>query len=341
MGKRIFFSLSILVSLGWAWAGYMSKGQPLPRVIVITDLNQTENATGDKQSLAHLFMYADMIEIAGIIPANWEGDGYNATIETWKAYKADYNNPAFRFRQKGYPEPDLLKTKIAASSNDALATIINEANKKDKRPLYILAWGNMNPVTAAFKKDPSIAENVRLISVGTNLASPKDAQCIDNGIYGKCRNELFNNTKFTNTWWIEIDWSYNGMLVGNEPKEILNKVSRYGALGKYTREVAEQNNSNEYFRAGKTPSLLYLLDPYNNVDDPTRGSWAGKFTKPFPKERPNYYAGTNGGHLWNYKEPCATWANAEKVYNAQVKTVLDRRPQVYNEWIKKLNEVYN
>jgi hypothetical protein len=64
-----------------------------------------------------------------------------------------------------------------------------------------------------------------------------------------------------------------------------------------------------YFRVDDTPTALYVIDPQNDLNNPEKSSWAGKFIKPFPEERPNYYTDFNGPLEWDYHNHCNTWQN--------------------------------
>jgi hypothetical protein len=95
-----------------------------------------------------------------------------------------------------------------------------------------------------------------------------------------------------------------------------------------------------YFKVGDTPSVLYLIDPENNLNDPTHGSWAGKFVKPFPIERPNYYTDYNGDVNWDYENPCNTWDNRFDMFENAKMTLEINRSEMYLELLRKLTELY-
>ena len=95
------------------------------------------------------------------------------------------------------------------------------------------------------------------------------------------------------------------------------------------------------FRAGDTPTVLYMIDPTHDLDDPTQSSWAGKYTRPFPETRPNYWIGITGGHDWDFQDPTKTWENASAVYQARVKTMLNERPEMYAALLSRVKKLYN
>ncbi|MFW6370381.1 MAG: hypothetical protein ACOC10_04160 [Bacteroidota bacterium] len=118
------------------------------------------------------------------------------------------------------------------------------------------------------------------------------------------------------------------------------KLSDYGALGEHMLEVTKNQPWARYFRVGDTPSVLYVIDPGHDRDDPTESSWAGKFIKPFPEDRPNYYTDFNGPVAWDYENPCNTWENHVKMRDYAKSTLENERPAMYEALIKKLDSLY-
>ena len=121
---------------------------------------------------------------------------------------------------------------------------------------------------------------------------------------------------------------------------MFEKLSVYGDLGKHIKEVVKNESWAQYFRVGDTPSVLYMIDPNHDLNDPTQSSWAGKFTKPFPDERPNYYTDLNGPVEWDYANPCSTWENHIEMNTYAKSTLEERRPEMYNALLNKLDEIY-
>ena len=58
---------------------------------------------------------------------------------------------------------------------------------------------------------------------------------------------------------------------------VLDELEQVGGyLGSYAKQVTLPVSWVENFRAGDAPALLYLLDPSNDIEDPAKGSWAGR-----------------------------------------------------------------
>ena len=87
-----------------AAAASKEAAQPAPRVIVSTDIGGTD--FDDFQSLVHLLVYADSIDLEGMIASPW-GEARNRKENLLKiisVYEKDY--PHFRTWSGRYPTPD-------------------------------------------------------------------------------------------------------------------------------------------------------------------------------------------------------------------------------------------
>ena len=69
-----------------------------------------------------------------------------------------------------------------------------------------------------------------------------------------------------------------------------------GEVGKVIGDAIDIVSWSDSFRVGDTPTVLYLIDPDNDLDDPSKGSWGGRYTRPFPHSRPNFWTGITGGY---------------------------------------------
>ena len=138
-------------------------------------------------------------------------------------------------------------------------------------------------------------------------------------------NEIYENERFDQLWWVESNWTYNGMFVEPGPREMFEKLSQFGTLGAQIKKVTKNHSWAQYFRVGDTPSVLYLIDPKHNPEKPEINSWAGTFKKPFPNKRPNYFTDFNGSIEWDYENPCNTWHNLKAMYAFNKSTLLKQR----------------
>lgn len=318
-----------------------------PRVFVFTDINIDAGDPDDRQSLVHLLWYADELDIQGVVPDRWEARGLEACRLVAAAYAKDYK--AFGWKKKGYPSPKQIDRLFAVDLEDAVRRFHTAA---EKGPLWVLIWGNMEHFGQALRRRPELADNIRLITIGTGLMMEEHRQyaphgwplterpCEQPNWNGAGRNEIFNDPRFRSMWWLEINWTYEGMFTGEGPKVMYEKLSAYGSLGRHIKEVVRNQPWAQYFRVGDTPSVLYVIDPNHDLSDPTQPSWAGRFVKPFPTERPNYFTDDCGEIEWDYADPCRTWPNHVAVRNAAKATLEEMRPFMYAALLEKLDRLY-
>ena len=257
------------------------------QVFVFTDINIGKGDPDDRQSWVHLLWYADELAIRGFVPDRWEAQGWEATMEGIAEYEKDYTT--WNFAQKGYPAPDDIRARVA--TNDSAATeMLYTAAMEASSPLYVLIWGNMRNFKKALFAHPEIADHIRVLTIGTGVKyGPKDEvpgeACDVPNWNGPGRNDIYADARFDAMWWLENNWTYNGMFSGTRPEEMFDTLATFGAMGAYIKTVVEHHPWAQYFRVGDTPSVLYLLDPDHDIEDPTQPSWAGKFAQPFPELR--------------------------------------------------------
>jgi hypothetical protein len=322
-----------------------ASAQEKHRVFIFTDINIDSGDPDDRQSLVHLLWYANELEVEGIVPERWNARSVEACELVLEAYTNDFKN--YKFKKKGYPKPNFLSGKIARDTLDVFS-LFKAAAADESSPLYVLIWGNMRMFNRVLYKYPEYADNIRLITIGTGNMLEQDIPhlpeswkkteraCEQYNWNGFGRNELYNNTTFKNLWWLEINWTYNGMFPGEEPKEMFHKLAAYGRMGQHIKEVVKNETWAQYFRVGDTPSVLYVIDPNHHINNPELSSWAGKFNQPFPNSRPYYYTDCCGDVKWDYANPCNTWENHSKVADVAKQTLLDRRDDMYRALLLSL-----
>lgn len=342
-GCRKMARITLLAFLGLGLPA--PSAQARPRVFVFSDIKVGYGDADDRQSMAHLMYYANEVDIRGIHPdASPEKGSILGVERVLDRYEQDYHDARYRFRALGYPPPDQLRTRLSRSRTRAEQLFAEEIAANDPRPLYVLVWGSLANAGAMIRSlPPAQRKKIRLLTIATNIKDPTNR--------GDGRKPNYNNWNSFRTdfyracpdvFWIEMDWTYQAMHLGKsrgEPGNMVNFLAdRGGALGRHIKQVIQKQGN--YFRAGDTPTLLYLLDPGNDPKNPEWGSWAGRFTRPFPATRPNYYTGISGGVDWNYAEPWKTWSNAKTVYASRLKTLLDRRTEMYGALMDKIHALY-
>lgn len=310
-----------------------------PRVIITTDINAGSGDPDDRQSLCHLLWYANDLDIRAILPDRFSPTAIEACNIALDLYARDFRQ--HQFGSHGYPSAKSLRTEVLVTERGAaIKRIIDEALRDDDSPLWVLVWGNMRLIGDALNAEPKIAERLRLITIGTNLkAKESGGDGRESNWNGGGRPYVFDNCP--HLWWLESDWTYNGMFHGPEAITLKEDLANCGGqLGRHISDVIDTVPWADNFRAGDTPSVLYMIDPGHDLDDPTQFSWAGRYVKPFPKTRPNYWTGIDGGHEWNYANPRSTWDNASAVYQARAKTLADQRQEMYDALLRRVQTLY-
>jgi len=342
---RIVLLLTFFVTVTFCLKTYSIDN---PRVFIFTDINIDAGDPDDRQSLVHLLWYADELEIAGIVPDRWNAQGFEASVMAVDAYADDYIN--FHLYEKGYPEPEQIYNLIA-KDRDHASELFREAAYDGEGPLYVLIWGNMNLFGEILIQNSELADKIRIITIGTGLMYPdheeyapdnwpRRAPCALKNWNGQGRSTVWDEERFRDIWWLEINWTFNGMFSGEEPRQMFEKLSAYGSLGRHMVDVTKNEPWAQYFRVGDTPSVLYVIDPRQNFDDPTKSSWAGMFKRPLPELRPNYFTDHSGNAEWDYADPCNTWENHQVVYNHAVSTLENERSHMYRKLLEKLDWLY-
>ncbi len=344
--------LPILILLALALPLASVAADSRPRVFVFTDINIDRGDPDDRQSLIHLFWYADELDIQGVVPERWNAEGYEACELVVENYVHDYTE--FDWGRRGYPAPTVLRDVIARDRRDAetkLRDAVAAASPDD--PLHVLVWGNMSLVGEFLRGAPDATASIRLLTIGTHLLMEENTPhlpanwarasrpCEQPNWNGRGRNAIFNDSRFDQMWWLEMNWTYEGMFSGEEPKAIFAKLGGFGALGQHMHAVVKNEPWARYFRVGATPTVLYLIDPRQRNAAPTTATWAGRYTRPFPEHRPNYFADDAGSVDWNYADPCATWENHPAMRDAAKSTLEVERPAMYAALLQKLNSLYS
>jgi len=300
--------------------------QPLQkeRVIILTDI---EADPDDTQSLVRLFLYANQIDIKGLVATTscWLQSAVNPeSIEkVIRAYGKVH--PNLLLHEPGFPsEADLLSlvksglpkygmTGVGEGmDSEGSDWIIQELEVQDARPLWISVWGGANTLAQALhkiKKTKTEAETTRLISkLRVYTISDQD----DSGIW--IRNtfpELFYivspGDHYGSATWTGI----NTYVKGTHNEEISNRwlaehiQQNHGPLGAQYPDVA-------WGMEGDTPAFLSLIpNGLNDSEHPEWGGWGGRYEL----YKPDFSQTKKGGSIVELApETRAIWTNAIDTY---------------------------
>lgn len=271
-----FAAVLVLSSL----ASTSAVAEQRQRVLVTSDIGGTD--PDDYQSMAHVLLYADVLEIEGLVSSPFEREGKSKILEVIDAYAQDFAN--LRTYSDHYPEPDALRamTKqggIHPASYSGLrgATegsdwIVRCARRNDPRPLHVLVWGALEDLVQALHDAPDILPKLRVYYIGgPNKKWGPDAY-------------QYLADHFPKIWIIENNSTYRGYFVGG------NQEGEWGNAGFVARHVAGRGALGRYFaehlggviKMGDTPSVNWLLN--GTPDDPSKPGWGGQFVRAW--ERP-------------------------------------------------------
>ena len=243
-----------------------------PRVLVSTDIGGTD--PDDFQSMVHLLLYADVLDIEGLISSPYGPGRKEHILEVIKAYESDYAN--LKSHSDTYPHPERLRaiTKQGEIRRAPYAGIrrptegsdwmIHCAQRDDPRPLHVLVWGGIEDLAQALHDAPNVLSKLRVYWIGgpNKKWSPDAYQYLVEA--------------HPSLWFIESNSTYRGWFLGGKQSGQWgnkafadHRIAGKGALGKlFISKKAE-------IKMGDTPSLGWLLK--GTPQDPTQPSWGGRY----------------------------------------------------------------
>lgn len=289
------------------------------RVIVSSDIGGSDN--DDYQSMVHFLVYADTMDVEGLISSPPKDGRARHIHEVLDAYAEDY--PQLARSNEHYPAPGQLRAMVKQGATDPAPEagfsnptegsewLVERGRAQDVRPLYVLVWGSITDVAQAVHDAPDIKEKLRVYAIGSWNTSQDRA----------ARDYLYRH--HADLWWIEADTTFRGMYVGgNQEGDLGNKafldahVKEHGALGKLLVEKLSA------IKMGDTPSVLYLLAGDPGI--PTGQHWGGSFV-----------ATGHGPHYWtDNPEP----GLAERTF-AGAKTVSCWREAFLRDWQARMDRL--
>lgn len=252
-----------------------------PRVIVSSDIGGTD--PDDFQSMAHLLVYADAMDLEGLISSPYGPGRKRHILEVIDAYEQDF--PNLKTYSPQYPTPAHLRSITKEGALDSVDDpgfadptegsewIVRCARRADPRPLWVLVWGGIDDLAQALHDAPDILPKLRVYFIG--------------GPNKKWSANAYNYIErhHPGLWMIEANSTYMGFFVGgNQAGEwenttfISTHVSGRGALGRYLAKWRDGD-----MKMGDTPSVYYVLG--KNPEDPTQPNWGGSFVRAWERPR--------------------------------------------------------
>lgn len=321
--RTSFIKISLVVlSLSFSSFLYFPDTKPIEkhRILVSTDIGGSD--PDDYQSLIHLFLYADTLDIVGLVSSPPHIGRKEHILEVINAYEQDYQK--LNKRSGKYPSANYLRSVSAQGAinpqksilpedeiSEGAQLIIKESQKDDSRPLYVLVWGSLTDVAQALKAMPTIKSKIRVYAIGSwNTMQDSNA-----------RNYIFN--KHSDLWFIENNTTFRGMYMGGFQEKnygnidfVSSAVKGYGAMGNlFYQKKAD-------LKMGDTPSVLYMLN--GNPNNPESDSWGGRFQK--TEHGPSYWTDLSQ-------------AEFSENGRAGAKTVNQWRKDYLNDWNRRMNQL--
>lgn len=245
-----------------------------PRVLVSTDIGGTD--PDDFQSMVHLLVCADVLEIEGLVSSPFGAGRTDSIAAVVDCYARDH--PNLKTYSERYPGPDELRALIKQGEKEVApyagfrrATegsdwIVRCARREDPRPLHVLVWGGIEDLAQALHDAPDILPKLRVYYIGgPNKKWGPDAY-------------HYLVTHHPELWIIENNSTYRGWFNGgNQSGEWGNRefvrrhITGHGALGDFfaSRLAA--------IKMGDTPSVAWLLG--GTPGDPSKPGWGGQFVR--------------------------------------------------------------
>lgn len=268
------------------WWGVAAAAER-PRVIVSTDAGGTDY--DDLQSLVHLFLCSDAIEIEGLVSSPYGPGRVRDILTVIDVYEQDY--PSLRRQSAGCATPAELRAVTVqgaaeaagpagfASETPGSRQIVAAAREADPRPLWVLVWGGIDDLAQALHDAPEILPRLRVYFIG-GPNKKWSAPAYD-----------YLVREHAAIWIIEANSTYRGWFTGGDQSGawgndsfVATYVAGRGHLGDYfSRGIADEGESRSRLKMGDSPSLAYLLEGV--PEDPTHGSWGGRFVRAWDRSR--------------------------------------------------------
>ena len=294
------------------------------RVIILTDI---EADPDDTQSMIRLLLYANVIDIKGLIATTsvWQKtrvqpELIKSIIQAYGIVQQNLNK-----HEAGFPNAETLLMKVkqgltkygmlgVGDGKDSQGSdwIIKVLEEKDKRPLWICVWGGVNTLAQALYKIKNTKTETEAKKLIAKLRVYTISDQDDSGIW--IRNnfpDLFYivspGDDYGSSTWIAINSYVNGINNDKISNSWLaqNIQQDHGPLGAVYPDVS-------WGMEGDTPSFLSLIqNGLNNAEHPEWGGWGGRYEL----NKPDFTTQKKGGSGVPFEpETRRIWTNAVDSY---------------------------
>lgn len=304
-------ALAVLASPQGAWArradetASPAQGQPAPdmapgkpRLFVLTDMG---NEPDDQMSMVRLMVYANEIDIEGLVAGTSVWQRAATHPETIRAIVADYGvvRPNLEKHAPGWPTAEQLASVVAsgqpaygmAAVGDGKSTagsraLIQAVDRQDARPLWVSVWGGANTLAQALHDVRATRTPAQLAAFVAKLrvyaisdqddAGPWLRRTFP-GLFYVVDPSSQNGEDYAAATWTGIsgdDYYRNGdgadaSLVSNAWLD--RHIRAKGPLGRHYPDFA-------FIMEGDTPAFLNLIgNGLEGYRSPSWGGWGGRY----------------------------------------------------------------
>ena len=279
------------------WPGAIDTFSGKPRIIVLSDIG---NEPDDQMSLVRLLLYANSLDIEGLIAttSTWKKTGVNPQTmhELIDAYGAI--RPNLIKNAAGWPESAALHALVyagqpgyglASTGSDFLssgaAAIVQAADRPDIRPLWISVWGGANTLAEALIHVRATRSPEELATFVAKLRVYSISDQDDAGpwirrefpkLFYVVRPTPPDGSEYYYATWTGIsgDVFYRngeGAEAATVTNTWLDSHIRKGPLGAHYPKFV-------YIMEGDTPAFLGLIENgLNSYRSPSWGGWGGRY----------------------------------------------------------------
>lgn len=150
-------------------------------VIFDTDAN---NELDDQHALAYLFSNQEYFDIKAVtVNATRNGGNiqghYDEAERIMHLFNVKQEFPLLKGADKSFLEIGDDLESATFDGFEAIDFIISEASKHKDEKLVVIAVGKLTNLALALKKDPSIANNIRLVWLGSNYPDPGEYNLVN------------------------------------------------------------------------------------------------------------------------------------------------------------------
>lgn len=259
-------------------------------VILDTDAN---NELDDQHAMAYLFYNQDTFDVKGVTVNTTMGGGnidaqYAEAERIMKLSGVD-SIPLLKGADKSFAAIAPTVSSSDFDGHDAVDFIIQTATENTGGKLMVIAVGKLTNIALALKKDPGVADKIKLVWLGTHYPDPgeynleSDTTPINYVLDSKIEMEIVTVRWGKKTGTAAVTLSKTDalkMLPGLGPKNVGPVTGRHGGeftnLGDYLANLFEHI----HYDQGSDSRALFDMAAVAVMKNP---SWAENVTIPAPK----------------------------------------------------------